>query len=394
MKIGILTYHAACNFGANLQVLSTVEYFRRKGYDVEVINWFTDELENVYSKATSEAQRLCHEKFRWQYLPMSTRCRDEEDIASVIEKDKIEAIVIGSDAVAQHHPVLSRIIFPSRHIVSVKHITADRLFPNPYWGSFQPLLKTRIPMAMMSVSCQNSPYHFISRKERMRMRHSVDQFAYISTRDDWTSKMFEYITEGSITPPVSPDPVFAFNYNVRFVPSEEEIREKFNLEGKYILLSFHNSHTVSLRWLDEFEIKVKSAGFECVALPFPQGIEFDNHLSHHVPLPLSPLDWYALIKYSSAYVGDNMHPIVVCLHNAVPCFSFDHYGIKGKENSSKVYHIMKKYGLLDNRVSLVDNYKMPDVDFVLLKLRSFNQSSVKNTSQVQLYSYLNMMAEE
>ena len=24
MKIGILTYHAACNFGANLQVLSTV----------------------------------------------------------------------------------------------------------------------------------------------------------------------------------------------------------------------------------------------------------------------------------------------------------------------------------------------------------------------------------
>lgn len=38
MKIGILTYHAACNFGAFLQLLSTVEHVRKRGLEPLVIN--------------------------------------------------------------------------------------------------------------------------------------------------------------------------------------------------------------------------------------------------------------------------------------------------------------------------------------------------------------------
>ena len=39
MKIGILTFHCAHNYGAVLQCYATQEFLRGKGYDVEVINY-------------------------------------------------------------------------------------------------------------------------------------------------------------------------------------------------------------------------------------------------------------------------------------------------------------------------------------------------------------------
>lgn len=52
----------------------------------------------------------------------------------------------------------------------------------------------------------------------------------------------------------------------------------------------------------------------------PTGIGFKHNFDFSITTPLPPLDWYALIKYAKGYIGENMHPIVVALHNAVPCF--------------------------------------------------------------------------
>ena len=43
MKIGILTYHSVYNFGANLQVLSTVGYLKNNGFEPIVINWIPED---------------------------------------------------------------------------------------------------------------------------------------------------------------------------------------------------------------------------------------------------------------------------------------------------------------------------------------------------------------
>lgn len=77
-----------------------------------------------------------------------------------------------------------------------------------------------------------------------------------------------------------------------------------------------------------------------------------------IDLPLSPLDWYYLIKYSQGYVGELMHPIIVCLHNSIPFFCFDQYGAiktiipmlwhKRLPESSKIYDILKRADFLRN----------------------------------------------
>lgn len=48
MKIGILTFHCAHNYGAVLQCYATQEFLRSKGYDVEVINYRPQYLLDPY----------------------------------------------------------------------------------------------------------------------------------------------------------------------------------------------------------------------------------------------------------------------------------------------------------------------------------------------------------
>ena len=50
MKIGLLAYHAACNFGAFLQLLSTVEYIKKQGDEPMVINWIPKDFSKDYEK--------------------------------------------------------------------------------------------------------------------------------------------------------------------------------------------------------------------------------------------------------------------------------------------------------------------------------------------------------
>ena len=321
--IGLITHHYACNFGANLQALSTVRYFQKKGYDIKVIDWHDASLDENFSKCISIAQSQKHIDFVKKYLPLSKRCNNSREIAKVINDSKIDAIIIGSDAVVQHHPFLSRISFPSRHIIGINHFTKDRLYPNQFWGDFLQWVDCPLKLAYMSVSCQNSPYNMIWGKTRKQMKESISKFQYISVRDDWTKKMFDYLLDEKTEIPVTPDPVFSFNQNAGdLVPSLQELASKFDLPEKYLLLCFFEHDFVGKEWFDEFVGIAERDGYSCLSFPLPDG-QLQHPKVKKIQLPLSPLEWYALIKNSSGFIGRNMHPIVISLHNAVPCFSFD-----------------------------------------------------------------------
>lgn len=398
MKIGLLTYHAACNFGANLQALSTVNYWRNRGHEPVFINWVPDDLLAYYQGNTIPQQMKVHDAFRKEYFPMTRRCTTDSDVAEVIKEEGIEAVVVGSDAVMKTSPKWSRYFFPTRRLISFYTPTTDAACPNPFWGSYYHLLDKQIPLCYMSASSQNSRYKSSSSSEKKMQKDLLMQYSYVSTRDDWTANQVKWLTDGQITPSITPDPVFAFNYNIRHQPKAEEIKKRFNLSDKYCLFSFHSSRVVSISWLEEIQSKLNKKGVQCVAFPFPQGVQFNHPFEKEIGLPLSPLDWYYLIKYADAYVGENMHPIVIALHNAVPCYSFDQYG-KVKlhyfvnNKSSKVYHILNQFGCLKNRVSIQGRYEVPSVEHVLSCLDTFDKEKVKMVADDYLERYKKMMTD-
>ena len=87
-------------------------------------------------------------------------------------------------------------------------------------------------------------------------------------------------------------------------------------------------------------------GKECVAFPIDGAMAFSHPFKHSISIPLSPLDWYALIKYSAGYVGSNMHPIVSSLANGVPCYSLDNWGSTNlwrKKENNEIVKRLKEY---------------------------------------------------
>lgn len=398
-NIGILTYHSVANFGANLQTLSTYSYFKKQGYHPVVINYISQGLEEKDRKNTPLEQYEIHQKFCKEHLEMTEKCHTAEEISRVIRQNHIEGVVIGSDAVAQHHTFKSRILFPSKTILSVLPSIEDQTCPNPFWGTFNDCLEEPVPTAMMSVSNQNSNYKLMTRHEKEVMGQYALKMEYISTRDKRTSNMISMVTKGELIPMVTPDPVFAFNDNVDNQVTEDYIRNKYNLNGKYILLCFDHPRYIKSSWLDEFKSLAKNEGYECVALPLPGGISFAHTLGKQIDLPLDPLEWYALIKYSSGYVGCNMHPIVVSLSNAVPCCSFDNYGIAHlrifiDKKGSKIYHIMKEFGVLQNRFRARGLFQeTPPAEKVFKLLKDFPKNQVRYTAKEYLSRYKAMMRE-
>lgn len=398
--IGILTFAKVANFGANLQGLSTYYYFKNKGYNPIFIDWEPEDFSVRQANDAKTEQGQAHFSFFNGLCEFTSKCRDDKDIVNAVDSYSIDAIVVGSDAVLQNHPFWTRIKFPTRKIYYYDKMDTTRLFPNPFWGSFYLKLSKKIPMVIMSGSSQNSPYKSFSKDEKKKMNSCLCDFSYISVRDVWTQNMIEYITDNRITPSITPDPVFAFNQNVgKIVPSKQYILEKFDLPEHYCLVSFLRQ-IVSKKWLIQLDTLLNQKGIYCVALPMPNGILFNHHFHYYISSPLSPIEWYALIKYSCGYVGQNMHPIVVALHNAIPFFSFDTYGISNlgglfyNEKSSKIYDILSNFNLLQNRCMCNNRFvKQPSPETVVERLLSFDKYVVRSKSEGYYSAYCKMMED-
>lgn len=365
-----------------------------------VINWIPRDFRKDYERRSLPEVRELYSHLREQYYPMTELCETEKDVAGVILKEKIEAVIIGSDAVIQHHPLRERVSFPCRRIIYIGHPTSDRMYPNCFWGSFNNYLYAPIPIAVISGSSQDSKFYYIKGKTKKSMKQSIRSFRYISVRDDWTKKMIDYLTDNEVNPEVTPDPVFAFNHNApNLVPSKDEIIKRFGIPQDYIILSFKGKRSVNQEWIDKFQEAAAGHGISCVKLPYADYPAYGD-IQYSVSDAITPIEWYALIKYSKGYVGNNMHPIVTAITNGIPFFSFDNYGIPnigGKATngeSSKIYNLLNQADLLTNRQYVLgDDYSPIEPEKVLNSILHFDGKKENLFAETCYQRYENMMEQ-
>lgn len=403
MKIGVLTFLHIANFGANLQATSTYYYLKNQGhtpifinytsYQVEITNKISQLKKKLQNRSIS-IQTLEHEKFIKEQIKNQTRnVHTCSQVFEVIKEEGIEAVIIGSDAVAQHWPLFSTLKLGKHRPFWIEPLQQERRFPNPFWGVG---FSDKIPTAMMSVSSQNSKYPIFTKSVLKRIAKQIDTMTYISVRDAWTKDMM-LAAQPSRSIEVTPDPVFALNYNLGdLIPSENDIRRKFELPEKYVLIGLR-SQVYTYEELDKMNELLMSEGKECVAFNIDGVYAYKHPFKYEIKLPLNPLDWFGLIKYASAYIGSNMHPIVSSLTNGVPCFSIDNWGIvdfwgkKKTSKSSKVYDVLSQYGLTDYWCSIENGKCSTTVEKIIEKLHNFPTDKVKQISIKRVNVYKNMM---
>lgn len=356
-RIGILTYHCVPNFGAQLQALSTVGYLRNHGYEPIMLNWYPKDLEDFYLKRAYKEQNACQYQFSQNEMPVSKRCSTMDELCAEIERHQLDGIFLGSDALFDYTPECLRYNFSLRKLRKFPiYITSNHRLPNPFWGSFNDQLKTPLPIVGFSISSQNMPYSKLNDEERKELKRLLLQFNGLTSRDEWTKALIENVS-GRTDITITPDPVFSFNQNTNYKITKVDICKKYNLPENYILISFLYPIASDEYVNHVIELVEKKTGAECVSFPMPDKLRKFN-TKHTIDLPLNPLDWYYLIKYSRGYIGERMHPIVVSLHNSVPFYCFDQYGTnkviiprlwsKFIPESSKIYDILQKADLTSN----------------------------------------------
>ncbi len=404
MKIGILTYHCVPNFGAQLQTISTIGFLKRTGHEPIVLHWYPQDLEDMYNKRIPAEQVAEHFKFAKLNMPLSCLCRSESDLVSEIERLNIDAIFAGSDALFKYIPKSKRVFFSKRKLrfVKIRPLTVDNIDGNAFFGGFLSRIPKKIKAVAFSISSQNCDYLSMDESERTLMKAGLENYSQISVRDEWTMQMVKTIV-GRENVDVSPDPVFAFNQNCYLnLPSKEDLVEKYSLPDNYVLLSFWTKRLPET-YVKSMARELQANGLVPVAFPMPEKLK-DYGLEHRIDLPLSPSDWYALIKYSRGYVGERMHPIVVSLHNSVPFFCFDEYGTFKKTfwglrkkyipSSSKTCHILNRAGLEEYMYSYFDeNSKIPKPSEVVRRLLSFPKKNCSDFAEDYLNAYNQSMCK-
>ena len=395
MKIGILTYHCVTNFGAQLQTISTIGYMKKHGHEPIVLNWFPQDLEDFYRTQCPKEQFEVQYRFAQGCMPVSNLCRTLNELNKEIDSLKLDAIFIGSDALFDYFPKRTRKIYDFRHLrMRTLNLTSNHDIPNPFWGSFNDGVKKKIPYCGFSISSQNAPFYKLTPQEKEELSRLLNNFKLISTRDEWTKTMVEYISERNDAF-VTPDPVFGFNNNVDYVISKNELLEKYKLPEDYILISFYENILGNDYINKVIRLVEQKTGIKCVSFPMPRRLrQFDT--DYAIQLPLPTLDWYFLIKYSKGYIGELMHPIIVSLHNCVPFFCFDQYGITERiipkiwykyiKESSKIYDILQRADLLSNQCAY---YYSKDLkpDDVVERFLAFDKKKCESFSQAQTIRY-------
>lgn len=394
MKIGILTYHFVSNFGANLQTLSTFEYFKNAGYEPIIINWVPKDLEKYYEKVVPRIQNEAFHQFaKNKYSCITNICRNSKDIAAEIDREGIELIVIGSDAVLTYIPMLCRWHLTKRGFI-YKKPCIDSDFPNAFWGDFVDYLNMPVRLAVMSGSAQNTNYSRIFFKKEL-FKKALARFSFFSVRDIWTQNMIKKLSRGELIPDITPDPVFAFNQNVKDQFSKEDILKKFGLKDNYVLVSVDNN--ISPEWEKQVEMELAKHGLTAYELP-QANKPGRSVLEHQLKFPIDPMEWYGLIKYSKGYVGELMHPVLCSLHNLIPLYVVDTYGFKMKGEtyginplSSKTYQIMSRFGLLDHYCNVNLSSTVVKPAEVVTKLLDFDKDKCAMIDAQLLEEYNEMM---
>lgn len=392
-KIGLLTFHAAYNYGANLQTLSTFLYFKNRGYDVKIINW--NPIDDSQSSIIP-SQKEKHKLFFDYFYCTTKHCKTIKDVANIIDEYKIDVVVIGSDAVTRHFSKFSQFRLTSTGFLK-NNLSEFDLFPNPFWGSFSDYITRDIKIIFMSVSSQGTHYKSIVGKEKKELNSALSKIDYITVRDNWTKEFFKYITNDKIISRISLDPVFGFNHNINGLTFNQNILSPIELPEKYVLLSLR-SKILPQEWVEKISKSFSLYGYTLITLPFPkENVVYDNVPS--INLPLGPLEWYYIIKNSKGYIGVNMHPIIVSIHNKIPFYCFDHYADYNRITNKLNLKFSKTYDLL-NRLNLLDRYYNVQKRNTILPTPETVVDSILNDHDLQsdiintlTENYLNFMNE-
>ncbi len=344
MKIGILTYHYAYNYGAVLQAYALKNYLETCGHTAEILNYNTSQLfrkkRSLKSRFLSFAwngvrwfiggrkKNKAFSAFRKDFLFVSSKeMKNSKELKSFLENNKFDAFIVGSDQV--WNPVI------------------NGRDPNYYLSFATSELKISYAASFGMSS--------LDKEDLVLASENLERFDAISVRE---STACDILRSAGVSKEASVvlDPVFLLDKsNWSKIASERLVSDKYVLcyvmPGDSRLEANISSYANKLR--DRY-------GYKVIYLGRKEYYRFKNDGKDMIGA--SPADFISLIKHAEVVLTNSFHGTAFSVIFNKPFLSFKNSDLSGERQlSSRIYDLLYSLNLV-NRVIDADDDELPELE--------------------------------
>lgn len=345
MKVGILTFHRALNYGAVMQCFALQETFKSLGHDVEVIDyrpWYLERYRQLFSYPYFKSHKNLVAGIKYSlgsFLSFNSKRRscksfdtflsrhistsEKVDVSDIGFFDKYDCIVIGSDQIWN------------------KRITFG--FDYYFYGCFK-----RGKSRLISYAASFGETSTITEADKTTIGKLLSNFNAISTRERYAKNWIQENFNIQATEVL--DPTLLLEKDVY-----ERIMIKPKIEGKYVFVFCLNGKVLeaSLRFGKHLAEQIGNC--KLVTL---NAVGKNDCSGGILRLgSIRPEEYLGLIRYAECVVAVSFHAVAFSL-----IFRKDFYSMRN-DAEGRAMNILSKLNLLDRHVSPLESIRFSHVDY-------------------------------
>lgn len=342
MKIGILTFHWATNYGAVLQAYALQEYLKQHGYDAEIINYVpytgkktiincikTKRFLSIPKNFLTYLKELKIDKFRKKYLNLSSRYSSFSELKA--NPPKYDVYICGSDQIWN----------PFFTLNGEKKITLS------YFLDFGPAEVKRIAYAA-SFGCMKYPENLLN-----VVRPVLSKLNAVSVREKSGCNIVKSLGIDRVS--VMPDPTLLLK-----VDNYEAVTQKIKIrpDNYFFYYVLHDSQK-NIRLVKEYLLKNYYSNFFDVG-SFTKSI-------------IGVEQWLGLIQSSTISVTNSYHGMIFSIIFKKP---FIIVPVEGRHDgmNDRIFTMLEKFGLQD---CLLESAEDDEIEAILARTIDWDRVGTK-----------------
>lgn len=373
MKIGIITFHRACNYGAYLQACALCARLNAEGFEAEIIDYYTRREMDKYISFASWSIKRKIARYS-QYLFEKRKYEAFQRALNDPIMKKSEQTLYSDDLVEFQRFVKNKynvIISGSDEVFKVNGL---RGFPSAYW------LPGDLGCTKMSYAASGrTGLSILSDEELLKLKDLLKEFSCISLRDDQSLNVFSSL---NLTQTIRKDcdPSFLYKFRVPTVDIFDFFSNKIRIDRKKksIIIMIHNISGKIEKWLKN------ELGTEYNLISVT---EYHKGMLNFADL--TPFEWLILIKNCDFVISSYFHGVCFSISQNTPFIA-----IEVLEKDSKISLLLRNTELSERLIQYGDYSKRNLKSMMETLSKEHNFDSFYLRQSVDFTSYLELLKQQ
>ena len=340
MKIGILTFHRAHNYGAMLQAYALYTILSKKGHDVEFLSYRNERIESAYKL------------FRWRYNRDNSLITNiKELLAEIIlfsqwQKRRYAFRSFAKQFLPESEKITERGIRKKSFDYDALFFGSDQIWTTRFLKSFDPVYWGEVDLkhGAKIAYAPSMELSSLNEDQKVFIRKHLVLFDALSAREKIMAEMLSEIS-GSFIPTVL-DPTFLCESS-----SYEPLLQSasYKPHGKYILVYQVGDFAIVNEIADYLSQIIK-----CQIVEIRSNVAL--HKNNTYQETLGPADFVSLIANSTFVLSCSFHGTAFAVNYNKPFYSVL---IKGMD--SRVKSLLSQIGLSDRGINSVNDINIGNI---------------------------------